>query len=85
MKTNGIWDQRLGHINLNDLLLLQKQGMVNGIPILRNEHIYCEGCAPRKMHRDEVHSGLNRIKKDILELVHTDICGPMNTRFLGGA
>lgn len=28
---------------------------------------------------------VNRKQRDILELVHTDICGPMQTRSLGGA
>jgi len=51
--------------------------MVDGLPILRNEHIYCEGCALGKMHRDEFSSSLNWRKKDIIELVHTDICGHM--------
>jgi hypothetical protein len=27
----------------------------------------------------------DRRKRDILELVHTDLCGPMQTRSLGGA
>ena len=53
MTTKNIWHQRFGHINLHDLLLIQKQGMVDELPILRNEHIDCEGCALGKMHRDE--------------------------------
>lgn len=28
---------------------------------------------------------VNRKQRDILELMHTDICGPMQTRSLGGA
>ena len=41
--TENIWHQRFGHINLHDLLLLQKQGMVDALPTLRNEHTNCEG------------------------------------------
>lgn len=85
MTTNNLWHQRFGHINLHDLLLLQKQGMVDGLPSLKNEHIDCEGCALGKMHRYEFPSGLNMRKEDILKLMHTDICGPMQTRSLGGA
>ena len=59
--------------------------MVDGFPVLKNEHIDCEGCALGKMHKDEFPSNLNRIKRDILVLVHTDICGAMQTRSLGGA
>jgi len=75
--TVNLQHQRLGHINLPDLLLLQKQGMVNGLPILKNAHVDCEGYTLGKMHRSEFPSSLNRTKRDILELVHTDICGPM--------
>lgn len=84
MTTKNPWNQRFGHINLHDLLLLHKQGMVDEIPILRNEHIDCEGCALGKIHRDEFPFSLNRRNKDILELVHIDICGPTQTRSLGG-
>jgi len=58
--------------------------MVNGLPILKNEHVDCEACALGRMHKDEFPSNLNRRKRDILELVHTDICGMMQTRSLGG-
>jgi len=85
MTIENIWHERFGNINLHDFLLLHKQGMVDGPPILRNEHIDCEGCALGKRHRDEFPSCLNRRKKDILQLVHTPICGPIQTRSLGGA
>lgn len=81
----NMWHQRFRHINLHDLFLLEKQGMVNGLLVLKDPHIDYEGCALAKMHRDEFPSSLNRKKRDILELVHTDICGPMQTRSLGGA
>jgi hypothetical protein len=37
------------------------------------------------MHRDEFPSNPNRRKKDVLELIHIDVCGPMQKRSLGGA
>jgi len=49
---------------------------IGGIPILRNEHIDYEGCALGKMHRNEFTSRLNRKKKYMLKLVHTDIVDP---------
>ena len=39
----------------------------------------------RKMHRDEFPSNPDKKKRDLLDLVHTDVCGPMQTRSLGGA
>lgn len=51
--------------------------MVNGLPILKNVHVDCKACALGKMRRDEFPVNLERKKRDILELVHTDLCGPM--------
>eukprot|EP00253_Pinus_taeda_P007785 PITA_07785 len=81
----NLWHQRFGHINLQDLILLKNKGMVDGLPALHNVKLQCDGCALGKMHRDEFPMHDNRKQRDILELVHTDICGPMQTRSLGGA
>jgi hypothetical protein len=59
--------------------------MVEGFLMLKNEYAGCEGCALGKMHRDEFPSNPDRRKIDLLELVHTDVCGPMQTRSFGGA
>jgi hypothetical protein len=40
-------------MNHPDLLLLQKQSVVEGLPMLKNENIVCEGGALGKMHRDK--------------------------------
>lgn len=59
--------------------------MANGIPVLKSMHVDCEACALGKLHRDEFLSIVDRKQSDILELVHTDLCGPMQTRSLGGS
>ena len=59
--------------------------MVEGLSMLKNENVACDGCALGKMHRDEFPSNPDRKKRDVLDLVHTDVCGPMQTRYLGGA
>ena len=58
--------------------------MVEGLPVLKKLHIDCEACAFGKQHRDEFPAVKDRKHRDILELVHTDLCGPMQTRSLGG-
>jgi hypothetical protein len=85
MTTVDLWHQRFGHINFNDLLLLQKSGMVEGLLVLKSVHIDFDACAMGKLHRDEFPVHIDRKKRDILELVHTDLCGPMLTISLGGA
>jgi hypothetical protein len=85
MPTESLWHQRYGHINHHDLFLLQKQNMVEGLPMLKNENVAYEGCSFGKMHRDEFPSNPDRKRRDVLDLVHTDVCGPMQTRSLGRA
>eukprot|EP00253_Pinus_taeda_P035887 PITA_35887 len=53
MTTVDLWHQRFGHINFNDLLLLQKRGMVEGLPVLKPVYIDCDACALGKLHRDK--------------------------------
>jgi hypothetical protein len=58
--------------------------MVEGLSILKNENVSCEGCALGKMHIDKLPSNLDRKKRDLLAIVHIDVFGPMQTRYLGG-
>jgi hypothetical protein len=85
MPTEILWHQRYRHINHPDLLLLQKKNMVEGLPMLKNEKVVCDGCALGKMRKDEFPSNPDKKKRDVLDLVHTDVCGPMQTRSLGYA
>ena len=59
--------------------------MVECINVLKPVHIDFDACALGKMHKDEFLVNVDRRKRDILELVHTDLCGPMQTRSLGSA
>ena len=56
-----------GHINPNDLELLQKKLMVEGIPVLNNEHIECETCTLGKQHRDEFPVHKEKQHREIIE------------------
>jgi hypothetical protein len=68
MPTEILWHQRYGHINHPDLLLLQKNNMVEGLPMLKNEKVSCDGCALGKMHIDEFPSNPDKKKRDVLVL-----------------
>jgi transposase InsO family protein len=85
MSMEDLWHQRYGHVNHNDLMMLQKKEMVEGLPMFKSEHVECEGCALGKQHREDFPMHIDKRKQEILELVHTDVCGPMQTRSLGGA
>ena len=53
LTTEELWHQRFGHINYNDLLLLQKKEMVRDLPMLKQVHNDCDACTLGKMHREE--------------------------------
>jgi len=76
-----LWHLRLGHINLNRIDRLVKDGI---LPSLVVEPMpVCESCLEGKMTKRPFSSKGNRAK-DLLELVHTDVCGPINVRARGG-
>ena len=43
-----LWHQRYGHLNHNDLMLLQKKSMVEGLLVIKDDHIECAACALEK-------------------------------------
>ena len=83
--TKELWHQRNGHINHHDMVLLQKKSMVEGILVIKNEHLECSACALGKQHRNEFPVHQEKRQASLLELIHIDLCGPMQTRSLGGA
>jgi len=58
--------------------------MVIGLPLINLSHKTCEGCLFGKQSRNNFkNSGLQRAKKP-LEVVYSDVCGPLNSNSLGG-
>ncbi|KAI5313515.1 hypothetical protein L3X38_042691 [Prunus dulcis] len=78
------WHKRLGHLNERSLKLLENQGMVHGLPHLEQVSVVCEGCMLGKQHRDSFPLESTWRASHPLELVHTDICGPMKTDSISG-
>ena len=59
--------------------------MVEGLPVIKNEHLQCSACALGKHHRNEFPVYQVKRQTGLLELIHIDLCGPMQTIYLGGA
>ena len=51
--------------------------------MLKIEYASCEGFSLGKNHRDEFPSNSDGRKRDVLELVHSNVCGLMNSSSLG--
>ena len=76
-----LWHLRLGHINPNRIQGLVKSGILSSlifepIPV-------CESCLEGKMTKRPFKAKGNRAIVQ-LELVHTDVCGPMTIQTRGG-
>ncbi|KAH9313426.1 hypothetical protein KI387_044060 [Taxus chinensis] len=71
-----LWHRRYGHINFGYLQTLQKGNMVKGLPTLKHNTEKCHNCLAGKQHRVPFQKNTYRAKGK-LDLVHIDICGPM--------
>lgn len=69
-----LWHRRLAHINFKTLNFVLK---------LKTDNIFCQTCNEGKMSRRPFKSSNTRATK-LLELIHTDVCGPV-TPSIGGA
>jgi GAG-pre-integrase domain len=85
--THKLWHQRLGHLNRRDMGLLAK-GMVTGMHVTGTSDEQCLPCIEGKHSRTPFKSVGGKRAKEKLELVHSDVCGPMsepswgNSRYL---
>ena len=79
------WHQRYGHVNINDLKKMKTEELVAGMNFTTNlSQINCDICAKCKIHVQPFKNSTHR-EEDVLGLIHSDICGPINTESLGGA
>lgn len=84
--SSDVWHQRLGHVHEQRLKNCIQKGSVQGINVKQvTELSFCEGCLAGKMHRKPF-STVGEIQSTRkLQMVHSDVCGPMHTESIGGA
>ena len=84
---NGdLWHQRLGHVHQHRLKNCIQKDLVKGICYSKVDNLsFCEACLAGKMHRKPF-PVIEKIRSSHkLQLVHSDVCGPMQTESFGGA
>ena len=75
-----MWHLRLGHIGHGGLDAIVKQKLGVGIDITSvNKWELCNGCALGKQTRVSFQSTAPERAKNVLDVVHSDVCGPMQT------
>ena len=82
-----LWHQRYGHLGYDNLKLLNDKEMVDGLNIDTKEAVdrNCEGCAMGKQHRQPFPTKSQSTATKLLELIHSDVCGPMDVPSVGGS
>ena len=76
-----MWHCRLGHISEKHMKKLHEDGLLNSFDFESYET--CETCLLGKRTKTSFIGFLERVS-DLLELIHTDVCGPMSSTARGG-
>jgi len=86
--TLEVWYRRLGHRTLdqNTIQFLQprvSEFVIESIKNMEKENEICGTCAIGQQHREAI-TGAREKAVELLEVVHSDICGPMQVNTISG-
>ncbi|KAK1626816.1 hypothetical protein QYE76_001131, partial [Lolium multiflorum] len=76
-----MWHCRLGHIGVKRMKKLHSDGLLESLDFESLDR--CEACLMGKMTKTPF-SGIMERATDLLEIIHTDVCGPMSVASRGG-
>ncbi|GJY68640.1 retrovirus-related pol polyprotein from transposon TNT 1-94, partial [Tanacetum coccineum] len=74
----SVWHLRFGHLHFNGLKELTRKGMVHGLSNLAYDGRFCESCIFGKQTRSTFPRKATYEAKGLLELIHSDLCGPFS-------
>lgn len=83
IENQDLWHRRLGHIGVDNLKRLNN-GLVNGLIFKNEQRPGCKICMKGKQCRVPFQLSNSRACA-ILELVHSDLCGPVTVDSFGGS
>ncbi|MCO5589095.1 hypothetical protein L7F22_043061 [Adiantum nelumboides] len=86
MQDAELWHARFGHVGYGSLMTLQHHNMVHDLSLLEMppRHV-CEGCVLGKIHRFAFSQDGSVRATRKLQLVHSDVCGPMRMPSVGNS
>ena len=85
IEKESIWHSRYAHLGHKNLSKLSDENMVTGLDYNSSkDHEFCKPCAEGKHHRTKFPKGGGSRANEVLELVHTDVCGKMDVESLSG-
>ena len=81
-----LWHRRFGHHRIKNLQKMSKGNLVSSFSFdIKREIDFCEICISGKHHKSHFPISGGTRSKELLGLVHSDLCGKINTQSLGGA
>lgn len=83
----SLWHERLGHLSYKTIQQMSTEGAVNGLHLGESSDVQsspCADCMKGKMCRLPFPTGRDRAT-EIGQLIHSDVCGPMQIASPGGA
>ena len=82
IELSKLWHRRLAHVHYRALTMARKE--ISRLPEIQAKHEgICKGCAQGKNVKKTFLSNESKAK-GILEIVHSDVCGPMSSSSLSG-
>jgi GAG-pre-integrase domain len=80
---NWLWHLRFGHMNFGGLKEMASKNIVHGLSLVDSHDKFYEGCVIGKHPRSSFPKVTEYRAMNPLELVHTDICGPIQPSLIG--
>jgi hypothetical protein len=73
------WHLRLGHASADTIKKAVNSGLIKGVKLADQEMpTQCKACISGKQHRQPITGTMDRAT-GLLQIVHSDVCGPMKT------
>ncbi|KAL4354255.1 hypothetical protein GQ457_06G039790 [Hibiscus cannabinus] len=82
---SSLWHRRLGHFNYSSLKYMSSKGLVKDMPVVCENTTVCEVCQKGKQTKLSFPVNQAWRASEKLQLVHTDLCGPMRISSLNGS
>eukprot|EP00171_Calliarthron_tuberculosum_P016658 IDg16658t1 len=81
------WHERLAHVGKVGIKRMIYHGVVNGATLNSNEtsDASCSGCIMGKSHRSLIPKKIKSHTRAVLDLVHSDVVGPLEVQSIGGS
>ena len=73
-----LWHERYGHLSHQGMKTLQSKDMVRGLPNFEAQKFTCSDCLVGKQPRKPMPKKSSWRAEGVLELIHSDICGPIS-------